>query len=130
MAIFCKDPFYATVWEVKPSESSKYIDLQISTSEKNKDGERVYSKFWPRAIGHAANSLKNLKNGDRILIKGCKIYNEMYLDEDGNKKRSPTKLLIFDAEIAENAPQQSAEQPTQEKTTPAATPTTDEDDPW
>ena len=40
MSIFFKDT-YATLWDVKPAE--KYTDLNISTSEKDKDGNYVNS---------------------------------------------------------------------------------------
>ena len=44
MSIFFKDT-YATLWDVKPAE--KYTDLNISTSEKDKDGNYVNSSWYP-----------------------------------------------------------------------------------
>ena len=57
--IYCTNQIYAKVWKIKSAE--KYIDLQVTTSEKDADGNYKNSGWFPRAIGHAANSLKNIK---------------------------------------------------------------------
>ena len=41
--IFNDNKIYAKVWKVTPSENGKYIDLQITTSEKDNDGNYVNS---------------------------------------------------------------------------------------
>ena len=131
--IKCEDnPIRAKVWSVEQTE--KYIDLQVSTSRKDKDGNYFYSRWLPRAIGHAVNSLKDVKEGDWINIKCAQITNESYVNKDG-EKRYYFKIVITDAEIRkENTNSSSANPsaaPADEAPAPAApTPATDEEDPW
>ena len=108
--IFNSNKIYAKVWKVKPADNKKYIDLQITTSEKNRDNEYVNSGWFPRAIGHAVNSLKNVKEGDRILITKSKFTNERHEDNDGNIK-SFFRFLILEASVEKqenNAPAKSS----------------------
>lgn len=93
--IFNTNQIFAKVWKVTPSD--KYIDLQITTSEKDGD-EWKNSSWFPRAIGHAANSLKNVKEGDRITITKSKFTNERRETKDG-EKRSFFRFLILEASI-------------------------------
>ena len=97
--IFVEGKTYATVWSVKPAENGKYIDLQITTGEKDADGNWTKSSWFPRVIGHALNSLKNVKEKDRILIKKAKLTNERREQEDGSY-RSYFHFIILEAEIA------------------------------
>ena len=99
--VYCTNQIYGKVWKVKPSENGKYIDLQMTTSEKDADGNYKNSGWFPRAIGHAANSLKSLKENDRIVITKAKFTNERYEDANGNKKSS-FKFLILEASIVNN----------------------------
>ncbi len=88
---------FATVWKVDKKE--KYIDLQISTSEKNQDGEFVNSTWFPRVIGHAFNALKDtVKERDRICITKAKLSNERRQTEDGGYK-SYFKFIILEASL-------------------------------
>ena len=104
--IFCHDKIYAKVWTVKHSE--KYLDLRVTTSEKDQEGAYVNSSWFPRVIGHAFNTLKNtLKEGDKIVITKSKLTNESYKAEDGSFKSS-FKFLILEAQI--DAPQEQVEQ--------------------
>ena len=96
--IFNSNKIYAKVWKVKPADNKKYIDLQITTSEKNQDDEYINSGWFPRAIGHAVNSLKNVKEGDRIVNTKSKFTNERHEDNDGNKK-SFFRFLILEASV-------------------------------
>ena len=96
--IFVKDAeVYATVWKVTPAENGKYIDIQMSTSEK-KENEYENSSWFPRVIGHGLNSLKGLKERDRIKISSFKLTN-VYNKE---KEQSYLRMLIFEAKIIEN----------------------------
>lgn len=97
--IFIHDKIYAKVWNVEKSE--KYIDLQVTTSEKDKDGNYINSGWFPRLIGHAFNALKDtIKEGDVLVITKCKITNERYKDGEGNKK-SRFKFVVLEAAIDE-----------------------------
>ena len=99
--IFCHDTIYAKVWEVKTFE--KYLELRISTSEKDKNNEGQYinSTWFPRCIGHAFNALKGkVKEGDRIVINLSKLSNEKYTAKDGTTK-SAFRFVILEASIEE-----------------------------
>ena len=125
--IFVKDKIYAKVWKVE--EHEKYIDLQITTSEKDADGNYVNSSWFPRAIGHAFNTLKgNLKEGDRLIITKSKLSNERYTAQDG-KLKSSFRFVIFEADIEE---QNNTDQTKTKPAPPAVSEPTGGDDscPW
>lgn len=95
--IFIHDKIYAKVWKV--TKSDKYIDLQITTSEKDADGNYINSGWFPRLIGHAFNSLKDkIKEGDRIAITKSKITNERRKLDDGTT-RSSFRFVVLEANI-------------------------------
>lgn len=96
--IFLEGKVYAKVWSVTPAQNGKYIDLQITTSEKTEDEEYLNSSWFPRCIGKAVNTLKNVKRGDKIIIKKVKLTNERKKQEDETYK-SFFRFLILDAEI-------------------------------
>lgn len=125
--IFCHDKIYAKVWKVTPSE--KYLDLQISTSEKDRDGNYINSNWFPRCIGHAFNTLNGkVKEGDRITITLSKLSNEKYTAKDGSAK-SAFRFIVLEASI--DAPHNA-----EPAATPAATASVsdtkaaDDDCPW
>ena len=96
--IFNQGKIYGKIWDVK--QSDKYIDLRMTTSEKNADGAYIYSTWFPRTIGNAFINLKDkVKVGDSILITKSKFSNESYKNKEGVSK-SAFKFLIVDAEIA------------------------------
>lgn len=97
--IFIHDKIYAKVWKVEKAE--KYIDLQVTTSERDKEGNYINSGWFPRLIGHAFNSLKDtIKEGDTLIITKSKITNERYEDNEGNKK-SRFKFVVLEASVGE-----------------------------
>lgn len=98
--IFVKDSIYAKVWEIDKQE--KYADLRISTSEKDKDGNYIYSSWFARAIGKAFKNIDNIKPEDRITITKAKLSNTLYKDKDGNTKSS-FRFLIFEFECENNS---------------------------
>ena len=123
--IFCHDKIYAKVWKVTPSE--KYLDLQISTSEKDREGNYVNSSWFPRCIGHAFNSLNGkLKEGDRITITTSKLSNEKYTAKDGSIK-SAFRFLILEASIDQP---RSAQVESSQQETPDKQPEANNDCPW
>lgn len=114
--IFIHDKIYAKVWKVEKAE--KYLDLQVTTSEKDKEGNYVNSGWFPRLIGHAFNALKDtLKEGDTIIITKCKITNERHKDDEGNTK-SRFKFVVLEATLSE--PKETDTAPAAATTTPAA----------
>lgn len=125
--IFCHDKVYMKVWKLQ-SKNEKYMDIQGTTSEKDKDGNYINSSWYPRLIGAAFQTMKNtLKEGDRIVITKCKLSNEKYTAKDGTVK-SAFRFLILEAE-PEGAP---AAKPAEPKATqePAVQPASDDDLPW
>jgi hypothetical protein len=94
-----KEVVYAKVWSVTKTE--KYIDLRVTTSEKDKEGNYVNSTWFPRLVGKAFNSLKDIKVGDAIILTKCKLSNESKEDEEGNKK-SFFRFVVFEASFNEN----------------------------
>lgn len=126
--IFCTNNVYAKVWKITLSE--KYLDLQISTSEKDQEGNYINSSWFPRCIGHAFNALKGkLKEGDRITITKCKLSNERYTDKDGNKK-SAFRFLILEASIDDNKKNETTSEVTSPAPQPEVAPATDDECPW
>lgn len=128
--IFNSNQIYGKVWKVTPAENGKYIDLQMSTSEKDSDGNYKNSSWFPRVIGHALNSLKSVKEGDRIIITKSKFTNEGYEDANGNKKRSFRFVILEASILSEN----SSATPTEQNSTPQSStsqaPEEADDCPW
>lgn len=125
--IFCKDKIYAKVWSIKKED--KYIDLRISTSEKDRDGNYVNSTWFPRLIGHAFNSLKDeLKEGDRLIITKSKLTNESYT-KDGVVKSS-FKFVVLEAEIDVPASETPEAAPAPASTPASAAPAASDSCPW
>lgn len=135
--IFNNNTIYGKVWKVtRPTDEQgnprKYIDLQISTYEKQND-EYVYSSWFPRAIGHSFNSLAGVKEGDNIAITKSKFTNEKYTDKDGNSK-SAFRFIILEAKIEDKNAKNTTENTTQDNepvaTTQPAGDVATEEDPW
>lgn len=105
--IFCQNNIYGKVWKVM-KKTDKYMDIQMTTSEKGQDGNYINSGWFPRLIGHAFNALKDtLKEGDRIIVKKSKLTNERYTSDDGSLKSS-FRFLILEAEIEAARAEQTA----------------------
>ena len=100
--IFIKnDKIFAKVWKI--DKKDKHADLRISTSEKvENDGKTDYinSSWFTRAVGKAFNQLKDINEGDRVVITKFKLSNEQY-EKDGEKKNA-FKFVIFEFEIKED----------------------------
>lgn len=128
--IYNTNQIFGKIWKVTPAENGKYIDLQMTTSEKDADGNYKNSGWFPRAIGHAANSLKNVKEGDRITITKSKFTNERYEDNDGNKK-SRFRFLILEASIMSDGQTEETVSTPAKKKEPEKSATPEQDEcPW
>ena len=96
------DKIFAKVWKIEKKD--KHADLRISTSEKvEKDGNIDYinSNWFARAVGKAFNQLKDINEGDRVVITKAKLSNEQY-EKDGEKK-SALKFVVFEFESKEGS---------------------------
>lgn len=129
--------FRVYVQSVEPFE--KYVKLRVSTSEKNSDGDYVYSTWFPTAIGHAAEHIKkhNVKAGDRLIVKRVKFTNEdRGKDENGKFIPSIFRMTFLDVEVMDGNSKSSASKKQYEKkpaTAPKPEPetkTAEEDLPW
>lgn len=129
--IYVNSNIYGKVWKSELSENGKYIDLQMSTSEKDADGNYRNSNWFPRAIGHAVNSLKGIADGDRICITKAKLTNERKEDVEGNKK-SVFRFIILEASLVKDNSTQTAPKETPQPTTTQQPQIVDdsEDSPW
>lgn len=131
MSFFCKfeNGAYAKVWKVFRREE-KYIDVSADTSEKDTDGKWRNSKWDMRLVGHAKNDLKDIQEGERIVITSAKITNESYKDKEGNWKTS-LKVVVLEAHRAgENANGETAAPRTKTTSHPAPAVADDGDAPW
>ena len=101
MVFVRNDKIFAKVWKI--DKKDKCADLRISTSEKiEKDGETSYinSNWIARAVGKAFNQLKDINEGDRVVITKAKLSNEQY-EKDGEKK-SALKFVVLEFESKED----------------------------
>ena len=98
---------YAKVWEVKRS-AEKYIDLRISTSKKDKDGnyEQDFGAFV-RLVGKARSEGEYLNVGDSFKILRCGVENHY----DKEKKQTFTNYIIFEIETDDEAKALEEENP-------------------
>lgn len=131
--IYITNPIFATAWEVTPAKNGKYIDLQITTSEKISEDDYINSNWFPRAVGKAVNTLKELKRADRFTITKAKFTNTRIKTEDG--KKSFFRFIIFEAEIegskreSDNTPAKDTGKKDKPKEEPATT-AAEDDCPW
>ena len=101
MVLITGNKIYSKIWKIDMKE--KYADLRISTSEKiEKDGNTDYinSNWFARAVGKAFNQLKDINEGDRVVITKAKLSNEQY-EKDGEKK-SAFKFVVLEFESKED----------------------------
>ena len=101
---------FIKIWEVDVKEKMVLCDL--STSEKNKDGEWEASNYYKvKFVGKCFENAKTLKKGDTIEIINGKIgkrkYQEKYYDdvvvfayrmEEGQKQYEPSGFKPVDSE--------------------------------
>ncbi len=143
MILCTHDPVWATYWRTI-STSDKYTDINISTSEKDMDGNYINSSWLVRCIGHAHNKIKNIKDGTHIRLMKYKLSNESYVTAEGERKRF-FRFLLMDFDVNEdgnssrggaqqrqqsqNRPARNTSKPAHETPKPAAV-EEDEDDDW
>lgn len=129
--IYTTNPIYGKVWKIMRTEQ-KYMDVRMTTSAKDSNGEWVDSTWFPRLMGHAFNSLKGtLKDGDKIVITKAILENPPYEAPDGSKKSS-FKFRILEASISNGEQGGNAEQTaTSAPTTPETeVPAAKDECPW
>ena len=88
---------YASLWSVEKQE--KYSKTQISTSEKDKNGEWTNSNWNANFVGSAhtkAAAQEKTKTPKRILITNGTVKTHTY-EKDGQKKLA-VDVTVFDFE--------------------------------
>lgn len=88
----------AKVWELTVEQN--YTRANISTSEKDKDGNYVNSSWNASFVGKAFEKSKKITKGDNINILSGKVNVRTY-EKDG-KKVYYTNVTIFDFDMANN----------------------------
>lgn len=92
---------FAKVWKLDPAE--KYVRAQVSTSDKDKDGNKVYSSWNAMFVGNCVQNAKQLEEKDSIKIISGKISN--VFSKKDNKVYN--NMTIFAFELADNDSQQT-----------------------
>lgn len=86
---------YAKVWNLFSKD--KVVRGSISTSEKDKNGDYVYSNWVASFVGKAAEKASGLKSNTNIIITSGKISNSS-VEKDG-KRTTYYNVSIFDFDI-------------------------------
>ena len=89
---------YVKIWKIfkAKKDDAKYVNLSVSTSEKNQDGEYENSSWYATAVGHAFQQWKagDIKEGESYAIRG-KLTNVRRQDDD-EEWVDNYRLTIFD----------------------------------
>jgi hypothetical protein len=102
---------YAKVWKIQETQE-KFTKLQVSTSEKGENnGEYKNSGWFITCIGHAKNSLKDVKESDTIIITRAKLTNEY----NKEKKQSYFNFIVLEASIKGNTTTETPQKPVTKK---------------
>jgi len=90
---------YAKVWEIKTSQP-KYTEVRISISRKNKTNDTYEQEFsgYVRFIGKAHEKIRELIEGDRIVLDSVDVTNRY----DKDKKVTYTNCVVFDWSTADS----------------------------
>ena len=84
-----------------PEDKGKYVEANLSTSKKDKDGNRVWMNwFGARFVGKAKGKADGLNNKDTIEINSGLIEN-VY---DKEKKKTYINIVVFDFDVMESKP--------------------------
>lgn len=118
MGVWTKE-FRARVSKVE--DKGNYSTVNFSVSEKNKEGEYVFSDFgFVRFFSEAHALAKTLQEGDVITVTSCKITKQAYM-KDGKKEYPKNDAWnVFKAEMykAKGAKTEAKPQPKVEETAP------------
>lgn len=99
---------YVKVWSVEPKE--KFVNAQVSTGAKQKDGTYKNSSWIVAFVGNCVDKARTLGKGDTIEITSGGISNTY----DKEKKVTYYNTVIFDFEITSSANNTSDFEPVEE----------------
>lgn len=97
---------YATIWQV--DEREKYMNVQLSTSRKNQNGEYEtdFSGFV-RFVGKAKDVVRGLHEKDRVRILSCGVTTQY----NKEKKVTYTNYVVFECELPSGSNGKAKAQP-------------------
>ena len=101
---------YAPVWNIQDVRE-KFSKVQISTSEKDRDGNRTWSNWFATFVGKAHQNVNQLEERDRIKIISGKVNRISKKNADGDWD-SYVNVFVFDFEMANDFQNQGEQQPT------------------
>jgi hypothetical protein len=98
--IYFQDGQRATVWKVE--DKGKFAEVKFSTARKDKESGEYKNSTWSYAhfVGEAYKKALNLKEKDRIELKGSGMNLEEYKDKEGNRcwPKNP-RIVVFNFEM-------------------------------
>lgn len=97
MGVWTKE-FRARIGKVE--DKGKYSSVNLSVSEKNQDGEYVFSDFsFVRFFGEAHAFAQGLQEGDVITVTSCKITKQAYIKDGKKEYPKNDSWSVFKAEM-------------------------------
>lgn len=90
---------YARVWRIFKNDGR--ITASISTTEKDREGNKIYSNWSANFLGEALKKAEHLNAETNIQITSGKVTTRV-VEKDG-KKISYTNVTIFDFDYATNS---------------------------
>ena len=88
---------YVTVWNVE--DKGNYIQANLSTGKKNKDGTYTNMSWRTRFVGNAKGKAKALQDKDKIEIVNGLVENTY----DKEKKTTYVNVTVFEFEVMTTA---------------------------
>jgi len=104
---------YAKIWKIDMAE--KYVKAQISTSDKDKDGNKIYSSWGAIFVGNCVSNAKQLEEKDSIKILSGKISN--VFSKKDNKVYTNMTIFAFETESNNGEQAPSTNRPVNSKRT-------------
>ena len=94
---YINDAKFVKVWEVE--DKGNYAKMKVSTTDKDKDGNKEYTNWFAMVVGKAYEVAKTLNEGDVITVKGGKISNPYNKEH----KKSFLNVVFWDIEATEQS---------------------------
>lgn len=111
--VFVKDcGTRAKVWSVE--DKGKYSTGRISTSEKDREENYIYSNWFCTFVGKGHEKASSIKEGDRITIDTLKISNTSTKNADGGYTNR-LDFVIFDFHSEDKKETKSGKKETKEE---------------
>jgi len=88
-----------TIWNIEMKENHALVRMGSSRKEKSSGEYKNSTWSFVRFVGRAFEKIDQLKEKDRIVLKGAGISQEPYTDKEGNIKypKNP-QIVVFNWE--------------------------------